>query len=313
MRQPVYITRYTLLNYHYRRIITRRLLRTLDLPSATAKMNNIKRSLLYLATNPWVNLVASRLIFALGAGFTSPASFQRLVVFALLSVYAWLCISNYSKYIQSTGLVSLLVIQSMSSVPLVYFDRIIYRKWAYEGRRAIFGTAPIKSARNDAHDSHTVADDEHTSSSRFSFGQEVSGTVRGLGTSWEVKDLPHFSSSDPQWIPSPIVFIVWKLAVIVSCFFLNEYVMDARLVVDHDLMLPSRVPFLTRIGKITHDEVAARLIVGVCTWSSGYCLMQVLFGCPALIAVCFKPSDVALWRPAFGSIQDAYTVRGFWG
>ena len=196
---------------------------------------------------------------------------------------------------------------------MIYFDRLIYRKWAYEDRRAIFGTTPIKSVKNDLHDSDTVADGEDTSSSRFSFGQAVSGTVRGEGTSWEVKDLPHFSSDDPQWVPSPIVFIVWKLAIIVSCSFLNEYVMDARLAVDHDLMLPSRVPFLTRIGEITQDEVVARLIVGVGTWTSGYCLMQILFGCPTLIAVCFKPSAVALCRPAFGSIQDAYTLRGFWG
>ena len=276
-------------------------------------MNNIKTSLVYLATNPWINLVASRLIFAIGAGFTSPASIQRLVIFALITIYAWLCISNYSKYIQSTGLVSLIVISSISSVPLVYFDRLIYRKWAYEDRRAIFGTVPNKSVKTDAHDSETVADDEDTSGSRFSFGQEVSGTVRGPGTSWEVKGLPNFSSSDPHWIPSPIVFIAWKLAIIFPCFFLNEYVMDARLAVDHDLMLPSRVPFLTRIGEITQDEVVARLIIGGCTWSSGYFLMQIFFGCPAVIAVCFKPSDVALWRPAFGSIQDAYTVRGFWG
>ena len=167
--------------------------------------------------------------------------------------------------------------------------------------------------RHQSKVSETVADDEDTSSSRFSFGQKVSGTVRGEGTSREMKDVPHFSSRDPQWIPFPIVVIVWRLAIIVLCFFLNEHVMDARLAVDHDLMLPSHVPFLTRIGEITQDEVVARLIVGVCTWTSGYCLIQILFACPALIAVCFKPSAVALCRPAFGSIQDAYTVRGFWG
>ena len=34
-------------------------------------------------------------------------------------------------------------------------------------------------------------------------------------------------------------------------------------------------------GQREKDEVVARLIVGVCTWSSGYCLMQIFFGCPA--------------------------------
>ena len=130
---------------------------------------------------------------------------------------------------------------------------------------------------------------------------------------WEVKNLPFFSSGDPQWVPSPTVFVVWKLAIIVSCFMLHDYVIDARMALIHDLMLPSKIPFLSRIGEITREEIWTRLVVGVSTWLIGYCLLQIMFSIPALIAVCFKPSNVAPWRPGFGSLLDAYTVRGFWG
>lgn len=276
-------------------------------------MHNIKGSLTYLATNPWIFLVASRPIFAIGAGFTSPNSYSRIGVFAILSIYAWLCISNFSKYIQSTGFLASTIAAAMICVPLVYFDRLLYRKWAYEDRRAIFVTARIKSVSDDRVEASSISDDRDTFGSRFAFGQEVAGTVRGPGTSWEVKNLPAFSSSDNEWVPSPIIFIVWRLAVIISCFILNDYAIDARMALDHDLMLPSNVPFFSRIGEVTHGEYWTRLIVGVSTWLNGYCSMQVLFNCPALISVCFKPNDVALWRPAFGSILDAYTMRGFWG
>ncbi len=276
-------------------------------------MNDLKESLVYLVKNPWIYLVASRPIFAIGAGFTSPNSFYRMAVFAILSTYAWLCLSGFSNYIQSTGFLAIAVASTISSSPLVYFDRLVYRKWVYDDRQAIFRTAPTKGAKRDVQKADILAEEEDNFSSRFAFGEEVAGTVRGPGTSWQAKGIPHFSSADPQWIPSPFIFIVWKLSIIVSCFFLNDYVFDIRMALDRDLMLPSRVPFFTRSREVTRDEIVTRLIVGVSTWLSGYCLMQILFSCPALISVCFRPSGIALWRPAFGTIVDAYTMRGFWG
>lgn len=276
-------------------------------------MTNLQGSLTYFVTNPWIFLIVSRPIFAVGAGFTSPNSYFRIAVFAILSIYAWLCISNFSKYIQSTGFLSSTVAAAILTLPMVYFDRLIYRKWTFEDRQAIFGTACVKSASDDSDEAGNVSEDQDTFGSRFAFGQEVAGTVRGPGMSWEVKNLPAFSSSDPQWVPSPINFILWRLAVIISCFILNDYVVDVKMAVDHDLMLPSNVPFFSRIGHVTRAECWTRLIVGVSTWLNAYCGIQLLFSCPALISVCFKPNDVALWRPVFGSILDAYTIRGFWG
>lgn len=276
-------------------------------------MKNISGSLNYLSTNPLIFLFTSNLIFTFGAGFTSPNSFFRFTVFAILSTYAWLCISNFPTYIQSTGLLATLLAAGVVSVPLVYFDRLIYRKWRFEDRWAIFGTAFVKSANGDREKACSISEDEDTLRSRFVFGQEVAGTVRGPGTAWEVKNLPAFSTSDYQWVPAPTTFILWKLAIIISCLVLNDYVVDAKMAMDHDLMLPSKIPFLSRIGHVTLGECRTRLVVGLSTWLNYYFFIQIAFGCPALISVCFKPSGVAIWRPVFGSMLDAYTVRGFWG
>lgn len=276
-------------------------------------METIQGFLTYLFTNPLIFFITSNLIFTSAAGFTSPDSFIRITVFAIFSTYAWLCISNFPKYIQSTGLLAALLAASLVSVPLVYFDRLIYRKWKFEDRWAIFGTELTKSASGDRDEAYSVSEDQDTFSSRFAFGQEVAGTIRGPNTSWEVKNLPAFSTSDHQWIPSPTTFILWKSAVIISSFVLNDYVIDAKMSIDHDLMLPSKVPFLFRLGDVTLGECWTRLVVGLSTWLNLYFFIQLAFGCPALISVCFKPSGVALWRPVFGSLLDAYTMRGFWG
>ena len=276
-------------------------------------MNNLQGPLIYLATNPWIFLVASTPIFAVGAGFTSPHTFQRYAVFAILSMYSGLCISHFSEYIQSTSFLASTFTGTICCSPLVYFDRLLYRKWTYEDRQAIFATAPVERAEKVKPTPDTVSDDRDTFRSRFAFGQKVAGTVRGPGTPWEAKGLPPFSSIDPQWVPSLPFFIVWKLAVIVSCFTLYGYVIDARMALDHNLTLPSHVPFFSRLGEVRGGECWTRLYVGISTWLLGYCAVQLLCSCAALLSVCFKPGDVALWRPAFGSILDAYTMRGFWG
>lgn len=275
-------------------------------------MNSLQNFLKYVITNPWITLIVSRPIFALGAGFTSPDSPQRLALFAVLSIYTWLCLSNFSTYIQSTGYLASIIASAIVSPPVVYFDRLLHRKWKYEDRHAIFEMGSHKHAKNDAQNPPS-ASEEDTFGSRYAFGDMVGGTVRGPGTPWEVKGLPPFSSRDPQWVPSPFTFIAWRIAILISCYILNDYVINARAALDPDLMLPSKVPFFTRIREVTREELVTRLTVGISTWVAGYCLLQVLFGIPALIAVGIKPSSVVGWHPVFGSLLDAYTMRGFWG
>lgn len=156
-------------------------------------------------------------------------------------------------------------------------------------------------------------DPEDTVQSRFAFANEVSGTVRGPGTAWEIKGLPHFSSTDTQWLPSPLLFIVWKIAVLMGCSFLNDYVVDAREALNKDLLQPSKVPFLTRLNEVTIEEMWTRFVVALSSWMMFYFLLQVLFSVPAAIAVSLKPSSVAEWRPMFGPVSEIYTMRGFWG
>lgn len=98
-----------------------------------------------------------------------------------------------------------------------------------------------------------------------------------------------------------------------GCFFLNDYIMEVRGALNKELLQPSLVPFFTRMGEVTQGEVWTSLVVGVTSWAGGYCLLQVLFGVPALVGVCLKPSSVEEWRPLFGQLSEVYTVREFWG
>lgn len=87
----------------------------------------------------------------------------------------------------------------------------------------------------------------------------------------EIKNLPVVSSSDPQWAPSPINFMLCRLVVIISCFILNDYAVDLKMALDHDLMLRSNVPFFSRFRDVMRGECWAKFTVGVSTWLSSYC------------------------------------------
>ena len=279
-------------------------------------MSSLSISLANLACNPWIFLVASRPLFAYGAGFTSPKSLQRYALFVILCSYVWLTLANFTAYIRSTSFLANLFAATIFNLPLVYFDRLILRQWAFEDRYRIFTVTAPRASQEDSQKSEKVpisGAGGDTIGSRFAFGNEVGNTVRGPGTSWEVKGLPHFSNSDPQWVPSPLIFISWRVSIIIGCVSTYHYAVDLRDPLNKDLCQPSNVPFLARLGDVTVEELWTRLIINTTFWFGGYCILQIFFSVPSIIAVCLHPSSVSQWHPAFGSVLEAYTLRKFWG
>ena len=279
-------------------------------------MNSFQNSLAFVSTNPWIYLFTSKIMLAYGAGFTSPGSFQRTATFIILCLHTCLTLTHFTSFIDSTSFLAQIIGGSIAILPVTYFDRLILRKWAFEDRKAIFATNyenQIEGAgRKMKERTPAPTEQDHSIGSRFAFGNKVGGTGRGLGTSWQVQSISHFSQSDPDWIPSLLNFIVWKSAIIIGCYFVHHYVFDLRVNLGRDDFHPSRIPFFTRIRDVTPEEIWMRVLLNVTFWITGYCILQPLFSIPAVIAVCFNPKSVGEWRPPFGSIQDAYTIRQFW-
>ena len=282
-------------------------------PSLWTILNRFGYYLTYIPEDPWVFLVSSKLLFVYGAGFTSPASAQRYAIFIFLCLYTWRVLACFMSHVSTTSYLGSIVAGAIVAIPLTYFDRLLLRKWSFENRCIIFATAKdpqgnLLTGRNDA----KTINDSDGSASRFTFGNEVGSSIRGPGTPWEVKGIPHFSNSDPEWVPSLTSFILWRLAIIFGCFVVHNYVVRVRMALDQDFLQPSRIPFLTRMGEVTRDELWTRMVVTISFWTTSYCILQVLFNVPAIIAVCLKPQSLRQWRPAFGSVLDAFTVRKFW-
>lgn len=264
-----------------------------------------------LLLDPRAIVLSENLIFILTAGFTSAQSKIRPFIFAGLTGSTLYSLSTFSQYIQNTGYLGLFLGASLFTVPLVFFDRLILRHWDYKQRKAIFraqglektkkGLATIVEAKPTA--------DEDTFGSRLAFGQAVSGSQRGVGESWEAKNTAHFSSKDPTYVPSAANFIAWELSKVLVCYFVYEWTVDVRAAIPHRMLI---IPFFTRITEVSREEVWYRMVTNVTSWLGGWTLQTVIIGTVSAISVFFKPDEVYLWRPNFGSILDAWTVRRFW-
>lgn len=281
-------------------------------PSLWKMVNIFAHYLSYIPDDPWVFLFSSKLLFAFGAGFTSPDSPQRYAVLVILYLHTWRVLACFMSHIATTSYLGSIMAGAIFVIPLTYFDRLILRRWRFENRFMIFATLEHPQDTHAKRSDAKMIHDKDDTASRFAFGNDVGGSIRGPGTPWEVKGIPHFSNSEPEWAPSLPLFVLWKLAIILGCFVIHDYVVGVRMALDRDLLQPSRIPFLTRMNEVTKNELWTRMMVTISFWTASYSVLQVLFNVPAVIAVCLQPQSLRQWRPAFGSILDAFTVRKFW-
>jgi hypothetical protein len=70
---------------------------------------------------------------------------------------------------------------------------------------------------------------------------------------------------------------------------------------------------LARLNEVSGDELAIRTIGTAIYLTGTFAILQGLFSFAATVAVGLGWTDVESWRPLFGSLRDASSLRGFRG
>ena len=149
---------------------------------------------------------------------------------------------------------------------------------------------------------------------RLQFGISATSSFRWTGTERQVKNIPHFSASDPSYVPSRATFLrQTAIKVVVYYLFIdllglggNDEGMSAA------LFDSSKVPFFTRLDQISLAEVLMRYSATLAAGLGIYCSQEGLYSILAFVTVALGLSKAEYWRPRFGAMGDAYTVRRFW-
>lgn len=126
------------------------------------------------------------------------------------------------------------------------------------------------------------------------------------------KELPTFSAEDSEYVPSREAFLLsrlWTFAWTVSAFAtLHNYPLD---IWPDDFQSPKN-QLLRRLPEVSAREWIILFYTSFETWFMPFCLFTAAHSLASLIAVAFGDAPIN-WRPLFGDIREAYTVRRFFG
>ncbi|OOG00685.1 hypothetical protein ASPCADRAFT_125695 [Aspergillus carbonarius ITEM 5010] len=142
-------------------------------------------------------------------------------------------------------------------------------------------------------------------------------TFRGIGTKWQAKNIPEFPlilkrnpPSRAQFIRRQMAIVIWEaLALVLVLISFVPYIKP-----DHNgayLYGPGR-EFLYAGSSIEQllARVKAAFILG---FPGSMLFLDSSYRIGSVLAIGAGISKVGSWPPVFGSLQESYTVRGFWG
>jgi hypothetical protein len=266
-----------------------------------------KKFALFWIFHPLLISTFQQYLFVFVAGFTQKSSVLRPFGFLALFTTSYIALSSFSFYVEPPGWLPRALASAFPQITLTYFERMLVRKVSYSES----GTEPEKNdgvSRGD-----TGSNRPSNFRSRMIFGQEVATSMRGLGTSWEIKGIHRFSAQNPLFTPSPLNFIVSNIFKCILCFFVHNWCVDVQIGLDRRYLRPENVAFFRRLGEISIEEFHVRCIATVATQAGSCCWINGMYSIAGVISVALKPSSVEDWRPIFGNIWEACTMRRFWG
>jgi hypothetical protein len=278
-----------------------------------------KMAFLSLILHPIPLVIFEVIITTLAISFTRPSSVIRLILLPLLIAATWLITTSCPQRIPHISFAS--VVAGNGPTYLVrYIDLVLLSRWSYDTKAPTRSPSAPRNrdldeqknaiSRVDGNENQPPA----TGSDRLRFGIHLTLASRHLNTPWQVKNVPHFSASDPRYIPSRGIFLRGNaIAVLLYCFVLDISSFGVNPETNSVLFASQRIPFFARLSHVSSEEIAIRIISSLTLWLNIYCVASMGYRILGIIAVGTGVSPVSAWRPPFGELADAYTVRRFWG
>ena len=131
---------------------------------------------------------------------------------------------------------------------------------------------------------------------------------------WSVgaSNLPPFDERDPDRSPSKTSFLVhklWDLAWTTALIYLFEAYTPKLYIEDFTEVSDG---YLRRLSSVTLRELMIRTYLAVVGLSIPYLTLRAAHNTAGLLAVICGDSPAG-WRPLYGGIKEAYTMRRFYG
>lgn len=130
---------------------------------------------------------------------------------------------------------------------------------------------------------------------------------------WRIKAPRPFSTTDPTYVPSRPHFLVRRLIETLVCLALMDLSASQPQPDVDPFFAPGMDAFFSRLPDVTWEEVLVRSITTLAFWVNLVCLINLIYGGMALVAVACKIHQPAEWPPLLGSPSAMWSVRQLWG
>lgn len=150
-------------------------------------------------------------------------------------------------------------------------------------------------------------------SQKAKWAYRVLANPRGIGTEWQIRNLPLFSEA--QWVPSRRRFLLTQMVACLGFYFLGDLYSRSLPFIPWQKgdLSPDKVKFFRRLGEVTIRELIVRMFFFVNMFLPQYLLYRAFHSGAAVISVLLLGDSPADWPPLFGDIREAYSIRRFWG
>lgn len=267
--------------------------------------------------HPVTFLVVEYLSFILIIGYTPPNGILRPAVVPLIVACTYKVISISPTLLR--GPWSVWCCAYILHILINYVESALIIKWSFETQNPTSSsTGPQVSAskRNDSSKfAITTQTNGGTFRERFRFGYFVLSSSRNIGTPYMVKGTPDYSTKDPTYVPSRGNFLFRKAAIISFALLTLELASLAAQPLEYNEVAFSveAVPiFRGNRENLTTEKIIFRSATVLGYWTCTYLVVNGIMSLFNFVNVALGIEDVRVYRPHFGAICEAYSIRQFW-
>ena len=268
--------------------------------------------MLSLLLHPLPLYLSEVTISAIVIGFTSPTSFTRLASLPLILICTHVCVSTALERTERTFWASLYGGSSIGWA-IHYVEIALLSRWSYGSRGP---NPPYKQRLKNVERRHRDTRGETETAGfleRLRYGYFVAFSFRNCGTPYEVENVPRFSRKDPEYLPTRGTYLRHTAVSALVCYlFLDLSSLGMQPEKNPILYSSERVHLFSRLGDISGEELLSRAGTSVGVWASMYCMLTLYQDVVSFVGVLSHCDDVKSWRPAFGPLKEAYSMRRFW-
>lgn len=214
-------------------------------------------------------------------------------------------IPNKTLIAMSTGPTTLVLMQSIDHLVLQRLHLMS------DGKETAYKPGTDAPVFNNKSQRVTLRQRKQLDIYALKWGWDAVFNFRAVGTPRAVKNMPRFSYSNPDYVPSRRIFLLKRGASFVVAFIVLDF-LTSQPPPDLNLFAIEKAGQFSGFAHLNREDLIARFLSTAAFWVSLRLTIALIYNGFSLIPVSLMIQEPEQWPPYFGSVASAYSIRTFW-